>query len=586
MEPAPRLPLHISRPKRWVGTLGRALTAGLMLLGGFLALAPAPGAGATAALIDPGPVAMMDVGSQHACALTSSGALRCWGQNRWSSHDGRLGDGTGANSSIPVGVVGISDATHISAGNEATCAVVEPGEVRCWGTNEHGAFGDGTTNDSDIPVAVSGITNATDVTVGVKHACATIANGTVKCWGRNSNGQLGNGTTIDSLVPTTVTGITNAVFVTAYFNSNCALLATGTVKCWGQNLHGELGNGTTVNSSTPVPVSNLTGVTALSGGQYSVCATTALGARCWGRNNSGQLGDGTLIDSSVPVSVVGAVQVDGVAVGRGHACARRNNGTMTCWGDNSAGQLGDGTTTSTTTAHSVPGLTGITSISAGGFETCAVAAGPRCWGSNLFGQVGNGTTVTAKSPVEVVAGLCEEAPYPDFDDVPFDVYYTDAVSWLAAMGITTGTSPGIFSPNAKVARKDMAVFIWRAFAEPAPQGTNPFGDVPNGKYYTAAITWLAEQGISTGTSPGIYSPNSVVTRGQMASFLHRATGSLDAPQHSFTDVSPSASYNDAVSWLAHVRISTGTSPGVYSPNGKVSRKDMAVFLNRRGCGAG
>ncbi|MEZ5373925.1 MAG: S-layer homology domain-containing protein [Microthrixaceae bacterium] len=65
------------------------------------------------------------------------------------------------------------------------------------------------------------------------------------------------------------------------------------------------------------------------------------------------------------------------------------------------------------------------------------------------------------------------------------------------------------------------MFIWRAEGSLSPEGTNPFGDVPEGKYYTEAITWLVEQGITNGTSEGVYSPEAGVTRRDMAVFLHR-----------------------------------------------------------------
>ena len=96
---------------------------------------------------------------------------------------------------------------------------------------------------------------------------------------------------------------------------------------------------------------------------------------------------------------------------------------------------------------------------------------------------------------------------------------------------------------------------------------------------------MAEQGISTGTSPGVYSPDAVVTRGQMALFLHRATGLIDAgTPHSFSDITAEASYEDAVSWLVEAGITAGTAPGIYSPEGDVTRGQMATFLHRRGCG--
>ncbi|MEZ5380207.1 MAG: S-layer homology domain-containing protein [Microthrixaceae bacterium] len=528
------------------------------------------------------------VGGYHTCAVTSTGAVRCWGQNQYSldGNDGRLGDGTLANSSVPVGVVGISGASKVSAGTTFSCAV-DGGAVRCWGPNVSGGLGNGTTDNSSMPVAVSGITNAKDVDVGGDHACALIDDGTIRCWGSNFYGQLGNGSTTDSSVPVTVSGVSGAKAITAQSRGGCALLADETVKCWGRNHFGQLGDGTTTDRSTPVSVADLTGVVSIAGGKYFACAATSSDVQCWGQNNTGQLGDGTTTDSSTPSQVSELGAASQVTAGWAHSCARLLDGPAKCWGQNTVGQLGDGTTTNSTTPVAINGLAAVGTIAAGLFRTCATNASGgalHCWGSNGAGQVGDGTTTDRSTPTPVVGGLCESAPDPGFNDVSASAYYADAVAWLAAMGISTGTGPGTYSPNAVVSRKDMAVFLWRAFDSPEPDGANPFSDVPDGVYYTDATTWLAEAGISTGTSPGVFSPNAPVTRRDMAVFLWRATNSLDAPPHSFGDVPGGVYYEDAVSWLAHVGISVGTAPGVYSPNANVTRKDMAVFLNRRGCG--
>jgi len=67
----------------------------------------------------------------------------------------------------------------------------------------------------------------------------------------------------------------------------------------------------------------------------------------------------------------------------------------------------------------------------------------------------------------------------------------------------------------------MATFLWRLAGSPVPQSTPPFTDVPSGLYYTQPVAWLVETGITTGTSPTTFSPNATVTRGQMAVFLAR-----------------------------------------------------------------
>ena len=260
----------------------------------------------------------------HSCALRANGAVSCWGNNTFW----QLGNGTTINSSpVPVGVVGVTNAVGVSAGCTNSCVLRADGTVSCWGQNQFGQLGNGTTgnqNSSTVPVGVVGVTNAVGVTAGNRHACALRANGTVSCWGDNGSGVLGNGTTSPSPVPVGVVGVTNAVAVDGATNGShsCALRADGTVSCWGANQSGQLGNGTTNSSTVPVGVVGVTNAVAVAvGGQYS-CALHADGTvSCWGANDSGQFGAPGPPSSAVPV----AVGVSGVALPGGgspvHTCA-------------------------------------------------------------------------------------------------------------------------------------------------------------------------------------------------------------------------------------------------------------------------
>jgi hypothetical protein len=172
-------------------------------------------------------------------------------------------------------------------------------------------LGNGSTTNSSTPVQVSGITNATGVTAGTDHACAVLASGTVQCWGQNGAGELGNGSTTNSLTPVTVLGITNALAASAGAFHTCALLSDGTVKCWGQNDVGQIGNGTTVaappfSNPIPVQVSSVTSASAISAGHVHACALLNSGSiQCWGENFFGELGNGSTTNSPIPVTVAG-----------------------------------------------------------------------------------------------------------------------------------------------------------------------------------------------------------------------------------------------------------------------------------------
>ena len=168
-----------------------------------------------------------------------------------------------------------------------------------------------------------------------------------------------------------------------------------------------------------------------------------------------------------------------------------------------------------------------------------------------------------------------------FDDVAPGAFYHDAVAWLAEADITTGTGPATFSPEDAVTRGQMATFLLRYAQVTDIDGDHGFGDVPVGAYYDDAVSFLVERKITTGTSPSTYSPDDAVTRAQMATFLWRLEGSPPgAPAAGFTDVPAGQYYSDAVDWLLHRGVTTGTGPNRFSPDDVVTRAQMATFLWR------
>jgi hypothetical protein len=175
--------------------------------------------------------------------------------------------------------------------------------------------------------------------------------------------------------------------------------------------------------------------------------------------------------------------------------------------------------------------------------------------------------------------------YHDFTDVANGVFYECAVAWLVRSGITAGTSPGKYSPNATLTRGQMALFLYRVAGSPEVDdcSDNPFTDVPSGAFYECAVTWASDAGITGGVTATKFAPLAKVKRAQMVVFLYRLADSPpvdDCSDHPFTDVPANAYYECAMTWAVGEGITAGTSATKFSPANDVSRGQMAVFLWR------
>ena len=133
----------------------------------------------------------------------------------------------------------------------STCALLDNDEVKCWGRNDVGELGDGTTTASNSPPS-SGITfpsgetpvDLTNSGAGIYHYCALLDSGNVSCWGWNLYGQIGDGSNTNRLSPTLTNSLgtgRTASYVTTGFSHTCALLDNGDIKCMGWNNQGQLG---------------------------------------------------------------------------------------------------------------------------------------------------------------------------------------------------------------------------------------------------------------------------------------------------------------------------------------------------------
>jgi alpha-tubulin suppressor-like RCC1 family protein len=450
-------------------TAGRAVlghtaaAAAISLAAGLGMLMPAPQAALAAA---PGTSSIL-AGIDHTCAL-DSGKAYCWGFNGF----GDIGDGSTTYSDIPVavrttGALAGKTLTQISPGENHTCALDSTGAAYCWGDNFYGQLGDGSPFDTRVPVKVdtAGVLagkTLTEISANEDDACALDSTGAAYCWGYGDDGELGDGSTTNSDVPVKVdtSGVPGQTLteISVGTFSTCALDSAGAAYCWGSNLEGDLGDGGTADSDVPAAVDTLGALagktlTQISVGDLEACALDSAGAAyCWGYAYQGQLGDGSRFNTRTPVpvdttGVLAGKTLAQISVGTELTCALDNAGAAYCWGDNSNGELGDGSISTGPFGSTVPvsvdtsgALAGktLTQISAGAGYACALdsAGAYYCWGANDIGEFGDGST-PAFSDVPLLSG--PHAP-TGVTAAPGDT--TAAVSWTAPDSLDGGTLTG------------------------------------------------------------------------------------------------------------------------------------------------
>jgi serine/threonine protein kinase/alpha-tubulin suppressor-like RCC1 family protein/uncharacterized protein YjdB len=341
-------------------------------------------------------------GGQHTCALTTTGAVACWGSNDF----GQLADaaaGTAAN--VPTLISGVSGATLLTAGNNHTCALAD-GAAICWGGNLKGQLGNGRNGGAAAPAPVIGGHTFQSIVAGSRHTCGLGSDGVAWCWGDNDNGQLGNGTNHGNATPQRVSGTTKFKMLAAGSDHSCGLGTDGRVYCWGDGFSGQLGRGTREATNEPNPVDGDVKFSSLTAGGKHACAIAVTGkAYCWGANVAGEIGDGSKSERDSPVPVAGTRSFTALTAGFEHTCGLTADGDAYCWGRNREGQIGDGTRIDKQAPVKVAFGPSLQSVGAGGNHTCAVtSSGVVCWGGNIKGQLGDASVTARLTPVSVESG--------------------------------------------------------------------------------------------------------------------------------------------------------------------------------------
>ena len=321
----------------------------------------------------------VSLGSLQSCGILGNADMTCWGGDSF----GMLGDGgsntdTTAPSSTAINLGSGRTAVAVTAGNQHTCAILDNGDLKCWGYDGYGQLGDGGTNtDQPSPVAVSG-SNTWDSSTGLSSGSGGMTNVTgATC---TVSPALPTGLSIDSSTCTISGTPTVATSNTTYTVTAVMSGVTYQTDVWFSTSYFELTPSVEgADLSVDVPMTNITF-------QYNASAASVSGGGSGSGSGSGSSSSSAFAYANDKVSTAGA-----------QTCAILDNGDLKCWGWDNFGQLGDGGSNTDTNAPSSTAInlgTGRTAVavSVGGAHTCALLDNGdlKCWGFDQFGQLGDG----------------------------------------------------------------------------------------------------------------------------------------------------------------------------------------------------
>ena len=175
-----------------------------------------------------------------------------------------------------------------------------------------------------------------------------------------------------------------------------------------------------------------------------------------------------------------------------------------------------------------------------------------------------------------------------FTDLKSDGWYLPAVDRVVAAGFMQGTTPTTFAPDQPLTRAMFVTILHRIFGEPNSTQSHPFTDVPSNSWYSAAVTWAYAMGITDGVSPTKFAPNEGLSRQDMATLLMRCFVALsngkmpaDTTVDTYSDDAEIAAYaKDAVYALSKADVIHGVGDGKFAPKATATRAQVAqMFAN-------
>ena len=190
----------------------------------------------------------------------------------------------------------------------------------------------------------------------------------------------------------------------------------------------------------------------------------------------------------------------------------------------------------------------------------------------------------AVSAFEALMGYSVNAMYTD---VPADQWYYGAVDFVTRYGIMNGVGFGAFDAAGNVNRAQFVTILYRIAGEPEVTIDNPFEDVPAGTWYTNAVLWAFEKGITTGADAKHFNPGDTLVRQNMVTFLMRFAKVMGVDTSACADLSVytdagqvMAHAQEAMSWAVAEGIISGMSADTLAPNGLANRAQIATIIQR------
>ncbi len=202
-------------------------------------------------------------------------------------------------------------------------------------------------------------------------------------------------------------------------------------------------------------------------------------------------------------------------------------------------------------------------------------------------EKGEETELAEHNYVNGVCTVCE-AVDPDYVENPFtdvskDSVFYDAIIWAVQNKVTNGTTATTFSPSKGCTRAEIVAFLYNAAGCPevGADVVNPFTDVSKDSNFYNAIMWAVEKGITKGTTDTTFSPSKVCTRGEIVTFLFRASGDEKVSTGvAFTDVAEGSYCYDAVAWAVANKVAFGKTGTTFAPADTCTRAEAVTFIYR------